>query len=706
MKRRGIIMHSRRSAMNNNIGRKHSLLAFLSALCFLVIIPLANTPTMRAAPTTATTYTTSDTNDGTGSCDPTSHVCTTLRAAIAAANSNPGSTVDLAAGATYMLTYTLGGGLRITSDMTINGCTGGGCSPATVRGSNSWADDVFSISSSPSSGPKVAMNNLIIRKGSNSSGGGGIDDQGNLTMTNCTVENNTAVPTGLSFGYGGGISVDSGASLTLNSCTIQHNNAQNTRTGGGGIYVSAGAALTVTDSSVRYNDANGNGGGILALSPVTITNSHVFSNTALWDGGGIFSQSGMSITGGSVISNTADITSPLSGGGYGGGICVSGSTLPIGINGTTISNNSSGMDGAGIYVSGQYGTNSLSLVDVAVKGNQALGDTGVNTSGGGLVYSVPAGMCSIATSTISGNSSTFSGGGVYVSASGLNVTASTVTNNSSGLVGGGLYINATTATISHSAISANTLSADDSGGGGIEVMKGALTVTGSTISGHNLTSTDSHGGGIDEAPGAVITVTGSTISGNQANWGAGLEIAGLFTATNSTVSDNQVNISSGIGGGLRVSPGGQALLTNVTLTANRGGHAGGAVYGSATVHNTLLAGNTADTFGPDCDGTLTSQGYNLLGTPDNCTGLTNGTGGNQVGTHGSPLDAKLGPLADNGGTTLTHALLVGSPAIDAGDPSYCLASDQRGMRRPFGSGCDIGAYEYGFYLYLPLVIRH
>ena len=72
--------------------------------------------------------------------------------------------------------------------------------------------------------------------------------------------------------------------------------------------------------------------------------------------------------------------------------------------------------------------------------------------------------------------------------------------------------------------------------------------------------------------------------------------------------------------------------------------------------------------------------------------LTDGTC-NPVGSDQIVTDAGIGALADNGGPTLTHGLLAGSPAIDAGDAGACPATDQRGVARPLGAGCDIGAYE-------------
>ena len=90
---------------------------------------------------------------------------------------------------------------------------------------------------------------------------------------------------------------------------------------------------------------------------------------------------------------------------------------------------------------------------------------------------------------------------------------------------------------------------------------------------------------------------------------------------------------------------------------------------------------------------LTSNGHNLIGIGNGSSTFTNGVNGDLVGSTNAPLDAKLGPLADNGGPTLTLALLAGSPAIDAGSDGNCSPTDQRGEPRPAGLHCDIGAFE-------------
>ena len=107
--------------------------------------------------------------------------------------------------------------------------------------------------------------------------------------------------------------------------------------------------------------------------------------------------------------------------------------------------------------------------------------------------------------------------------------------------------------------------------------------------------------------------------------------------------------------------------------------------------------------------TTPSGNYNLIGNGDG-SGLTNGTNNNIVGSTGNLVDPKLGLLADNGGNTRTHALLLYSPALDAIPAANCNGvTDQRGETRPYNTNCDIGAYEAqsdpGFYIYLPIVLK-
>src|SRR5262249_23046305 len=134
---------------------------------------------------------------------------------------------------------------------------------------------------------------------------------------------------------------------------------------------------------------------------------------------------------------------------------------------------------------------------------------------------------------------------------------------------------------------------------------------------------------------------------------------------------------------------------NSTLSGNAAATgAGGGIYddsGTVIARNTLVARNTAPS-SPDVAGTIASQGHNLIG---------NGAGGggyhptDLVGTPQNPIDPRLAPLDDYGGPTFTHALLAGSPALDAGDNTDAPAFDQRGEGFPriLGGRTDIGAFE-------------
>ena len=190
----------------------------------------------------------------------------------------------------------------------------------------------------------------------------------------------------------------------------------------------------------------------------------------------------------------------------------------------------------------------------------------------------------------------------------------------------------------------------------------------------------SDGGGIRNLPGGTLTLNNSTVSGNTADGSGGIINQGTLTVNNSTVSGNT---AAGSGGGIRNV--GLLLTLNNSTVSDNSAVAGGGIRGGATLKNTIVANNTAG-FGGDCSGIITSAGHNL--DSDGSCGLT-GTGDIANG------NANLGSLALNApGTTATHALLPGSDAIDAGSPDCPPpATDQRGVARPQGAACDIGAYE-------------
>ena len=230
------------------------------------------------------------------------------------------------------------------------------------------------------------------------------------------------------------------------------------------------------------------------------------------------------------------------------------------------------------------------------------------------------------------------------------------------------------------------------GGGGIYNGDGAtLNLTDSTVS--NNTAVNQPGGGIFGFFNTTINITNSTVSGNlSGDVAGGLRSLGNSTVVNSTFSGN--TSTAWHGGGIFHTDG-QLTVTNSTFAGNiaPAGTASGilvATFGAPanmTLTNSIVEGHDG-AFGCAIEGggaaTITSGGSNII-SDGSCN--PNGT------TDLSFTDALLGALADNGGPTLTHLLGVGSPAIDAADAGACPATDQRGVVRPQGVGCDVGAIE-------------
>lgn len=247
-----------------------------------------------------------------------------------------------------------------------------------------------------------------------------------------------------------------------------------------------------------------------------------------------------------------------------------------------------------------------------------------------------------------------------------------------------------------------------SNGGGLAV-DGTLTATNIAVTG-NTAGYGSLGGGIMVESGGKLTLQRSLVANNTLactggcdGYGAGMYNRGTTLIVNSTFTGNDATpVASGGGDGAIRARAGSLTLDNVTISGNlaSAGSAGIDVPAFATafptISNTIISGNTG-TSSPDCSGKLTSAGNNLLGNGSGCTGLTNGTNGDMVAP--AAPGANLGALADNGGPTMTMALLSGSKAIDAGNSTACAVKstvnnlDQRGSMRPVGTACDIGAFE-------------
>ncbi|MGW4537262.1 choice-of-anchor Q domain-containing protein [Streptomyces chartreusis] len=249
----------------------------------------------------------------------------------------------------------------------------------------------------------------------------------------------------------------------------------------------------------------------------------------------------------------------------------------------------------------------------------------------------------------------------------------------------------------------------DTGGGAIanghHMTLRRVTVTGNSAG---------YGGGIFNVPGSHLDLIDSTVSRNVAGEAGGIRFDDTGTVTSSTIADNRVTNPgdrpgslAGYGGGIDIRGRGPVEILNSTITGNRSSDGGGGInfapayldslpspipdvidlpLGRMTLRNSIIAGNTVNGAPADCKkafATIASLSNNL--DSDGSCRLT------------APGDLpsrtpRIGPLVDNGGPTDTVALLPGSPALDAADD--CPATDQRGVARPQGAACDIGAYEH------------
>ena len=331
-------------------------------------------------------------------------------------------------------------------------------------------------------------------------------------------------------------------------------------------------------------------------------------------------------------------------------------------------------------------TNSSAILDgFTITGGKTLEDISLapENVGGGMYnkYGSPSVMNII----FIGNEAAF-GGGMYNGGDALmpetegypSLTNVTFQNNSA-FEGGGLFNeNYIHATLTNVIFDGNTATR---AGGGMEDRLGTLGMTNVVFN----NNTGGIGGGGFQNFSLDASLTSVTFSGNSAMHGGGMaNDSGNLVLTNATFTGN----SAEFGGGIWNSNS-DPTLTNVTISDNTASTYGGGLYnesnGNSIVRNTVLWGNVAP------EG---AQIYNDASLPTVNDSVVQG--GYVGGTNIITTDPKLGTLGNYGGFTETIPLQVGSSAIDTGDDANCPSTDQRGVSRPQGNHCDIGAYEYEF----------
>lgn len=303
--------------------------------------------------------------------------------------------------------------------------------------------------------------------------------------------------------------------------------------------------------------------------------------------------------------------------------------------------------GGGIYSEGD-----LYVVESTIEDNVARGDGWIVWAYGGGIFN--AGVLYMNDSVVTGNWATEEGGGIYNSGYAL-VENSTFDRNRAD--DGAILIEWRDWPID---------------GGGI-VNTGTLDMSSSTVS-RNFSGT---GGGVYQGGTGTLNLENVTISNNEADTGGGLAAAsGTVTLSSVTIASN-VATGAGDTGGLHV------------------------VSAAVSLWNSLLGRNNSYPNDPDCSGTVTSFGNNLVSVSEvggvpKCVGLL---ASDLRGTDAVPINPRIRPLGSYGGTTETRKLLQGSRAVDAGNDALCPPDDQRGRSRPFdanGDGvatCDIGSFE-------------
>jgi hypothetical protein len=439
------------------------------------------------------------------------------------------------------------------------------------------------------------------------------------------------------------------------------------------------------------------------LSPAIISASglgdrvfEIFSNAQL-------TISNVVITGGAAPSATntsAESYTEQSGGGiYNlGTLTLLNCVISNNLCGAAPSGTNIGASGAGVFTAAQ-----CSMTNCIIANNQAGGGPNAtyngNSGNGGGVFNSDAGMLALSSCVIAQNST---GAGGYNP------------NSADGGNGGGLY-NQGQASLLNCVLSSNVCAGGaegalgvgpgigatggNGGGGGGIYNTGLLQLISCTIADNNG-GTGGQGGGGSSKGG----------NGGEGGYGGGLNNEGSASVIACSITYNVAGTGGEAGSTIPepFGPGG---------TGGNGGNGGGiynAPDNTSTLLNTLISSNVAGNggfqlvplgydgapgSGPDGSGAFTSQGFNLMAQGTGLSGITNGTSNDIVGTASSPISSLIGPLQNNGGNTLTVALLPGSPAIDAGDdallsPPYSITVDQRGYPRKSGAHVDIGAFEY------------
>jgi hypothetical protein len=441
---------------------------------------------------------------------------------------------------------------------------------------------------------------------------------------------------------------------------------------GGGILSQGGGSLALVDSVVKSNKASARagiarafGGGIERNGSMTLVRSRIEDNTAVATSLGTLAES----QGGGLLVDE-------------GNLLAKSSTVHGNVAKVASAGGPADAEGGGIFFSDAL---AASIRKSILSGNDAevvSNGTAADARGGGIAGAVLTGL--LAGTRLSGN------------------TAHADSTGDANAAGGGASLSLGSFTLESSRVASNLAEADggagnsDASGGGLDISGGSLALRTSTLDRNTASAangtTTAQGGGL--ATTGDLALSRSTVSRNRASaagtvLGGGLTVlnAGKAAAlTNSTIARNKALGSPARGGGIDTF--GDLDVTSSTVVGNSA-TIGGGIYRelqTTTLLATLVAGNSAAD-SPQCSGPLQSGGWNLISSTTQCVI-------NEKKSDRYDRPARIGKLGDHGGPTETVPIGNKSPAKNAIPGASCpVGRDQRGIRRPQGRRCDIGAFE-------------
>ncbi len=457
------------------------------------------------------------------------------------------------------------------------------------------------------------------------------------------------------------------------------NNAYHVVVGSGTNSTAVLDGFTIQNGNANGSGTNGTGAGMYNLngSP-TLTNLIFTGNSAVSSGAGMYNSGGSPALSNATFSSNVAASSTPGSHSFGGGMSNNNSSPSL--TNVTFSSNKAGVDfssdgsGGGMFNTG--GSSSPSLNNVTFSSNSAV-------NGGGIYLGGAGNNPQLTNVRFNQNSAQQNGGGIYNNGAAPVLSKVTFSSNKASVNGGGMFdINSGNAKLTEVLFSANTAT---SNGGGMYNETSAPIMGSVTFTANKA---GLRGGGIYNINSSAPVLSSVTFNGNTAKAAAGMY---NFHSSNPKLSNVTftANTATDNGGGIFNDDASDPTLTNVTFSGNHAASGAGMfnAASSPTINDSIFWADGTEEIGnssssPTIADSIVQGGCPVTGTPV-CTNVLN-------------ANPKLGVLRNNGAFAQSMWLGPGSAAIDKGNNLTCAAADQRGVTRPQGPRCDLGAYEVRF----------